>query len=126
MCEYAFYKDKERIYPKLYCKLNNKACIYSKFCTKINKYIPREGMENCYMLTQKKNDIPQGAYHVRFIDKGYLYIDIEEDRVIKIKNTLEGVTNYIYLKKNDCGYDISLTPFTNETKKKSSRKKTNV
>ena len=126
MCEYAFYKDKEKVYPKLYCRLSNTTCLYSKFCTKVNKYIPREGMENCYMMNQVKNEIPQGAYHVRFIDKGYLYVDIEGDRVVKIKNTLEGVTNYIYLKKIDGGYDISLTPFTTTTKKKTTRKKTNA
>lgn len=126
MCEYAFYNNiNNSKHPQLYCKITNKICLFSKFCTKQNKYIHREGAETCYMALERKinnSQIPLDAYHVRFVRKGYVYVEIE-NKVEKIKNTLgDKVTDYVYLEKQqDNTYKISLTPFT----KKSSKRKKN-
>ena len=126
MCPYAFYDEREKVRPKLYCSLNKKVCLYSKFCIKANKHIPNDGMENCFMaLAEEKKDIPSGAYYVRFVRKGYLYVEINDNQVIKIKDTLGNVTNYVYIKQVGDEYQVSLTPF-NEIKKKNNRKKANA
>jgi hypothetical protein len=114
MCKYVYYDNTEIVKPKMYCKLNNKICLYSKFCVNQNKYIPKEGMENCYMVLQEeKKTIPSGSYYVRFIKKGFLYVEIGNS-VIKIKDTLGTVTNYVYVKQTPNGYEIALQPFTYE------------
>lgn len=130
MCQYAYYNDREKV-PQLHCKisqLSNDICLYSKFCYKQNKYIHREGVENCYMaIEHEKTNIPNGAYYVRFVRKGYAYVEIG-DRVVKIKDTV-GVEHYAYIKQNVNGeYELSLTPFVaieaeTTSKKKSNRKK---
>lgn len=123
MCEYSYYEDGEK--PRLYCKLNKKACIFSKYCIKQKKYIHKEGVDNCYMaINEKRKIIPNGAYYVRFVRKGYVYVEID-DKVIKIKDTIGNITNYVYLQQNEQGeYTISLTPFElTPIKKKYNRKK---
>ena len=96
------------------------------FCYKQNKYIHREGVENCYMaIEHEKTNIPNGAYYVRFVRKGYAYVEMG-DRIIKIKDNI-GVEHYAYVKQNTNGeYELSLTPFIeieSTPKKKSNRKK---
>jgi hypothetical protein len=76
-------------------------------------------------IEHEKANIPNGAYYVRFVRKGYAYVEIG-DKVIKIKDTV-GVEHYAYIKQNVNGeYELSLTPFVEvetTSKKKSSRKK---
>ena len=106
--------------------VGKKVCLYSKFCIKANKHIPNDGMENCFMaLEEEKKDIPSGAYYVRFVRKGYLYVEINDNQVVEIKDTLGNVTNYVYIKQVGDEYQVSLTPF-NEIKKKNNRKKANA
>lgn len=134
MCKYIYYDNTETTKPKIYCKLNNKVCLYSKFCVNQNKYIPKEGMENCYMaLQEEKKTIPNGSCYVRFIKKGFLYVEIGNS-VVKIKDTLGTVTNYVYVRQTPNGYEIALKPFSyeivevkEETKKRTyNRKKKNA
>lgn len=109
MCQYAFYKNGEN---KLYCNINNQMCLYSKFCSKQQKYIHREGAENCYMAIEEQNrHIPDGAYYVRFVLKGYAYVEIGNS-VKMIKDTIGNIKNYVYLRDNNGEYEMSLTPFT--------------
>jgi hypothetical protein len=94
---------------------------------KVGRYIDKEGMENCFMaLEELKKNIPNDANFVRFVDEGYIYVEVD-DRVVKIKDTLGNVTNYVYLKKINGDYQISLTPFVEkQTTKKSTRAKKNA
>ena len=126
MCKYAFYEEgKDK--PQIYCKLNNQVCLFSKFCVNQNKYIHREGAETCFMASfEEQKKIPSGSHYVRFIKKGFLYVELNPDRVIKVQDTLGNVTNYVYLRENDGKYEISLTPFVENstpTKKTTNRKK---
>lgn len=124
MCEYAFY-DNKTSKPQIYCRINNKLCLFSKFCTKQNRYIHREGVDNCYMaLEEKKKTIPSGSYYVRFVKNGFIYAEVD-GRIVKIKDTIGNVGNYIYLQGSDGQYQISLTPFFNDDtpKKRQYRKK---
>ena len=121
LCKYAFY-GKEESRPQIYCKLNNRSCLFSKFCVNQGKYIHKEGVESCYMiLEENKKDIPSGSYYVRFIKNGFAYVELTRDKVIKIKDTIGEITNYVYLQQQNGEYIISLTPF--EEKKKTTRKK---
>lgn len=112
MCQYAYYNDREKI-PQLHCKisqLSNDICLYSKFCYKQNKYIHREGVENCYMaIEHDKKKIPNGAYFVRCVREGYAYVEMG-NRVVKIKDTI-GVDNFAYVRQTYNGYELSLKPF---------------
>ena len=110
MCKYTYYDETNSRKP-IYCKLNNKICIYSQYCVKVGRFIPKENMENCFMaIAESKKNIPNGSNYVRMIDKGYLYIEIE-DRVIKVKDTIGNVKDYVYLRQINGEYQISLTPF---------------
>ena len=126
MCKYSFYEEgKDK--PQIYCKLNNQICLFSKFCVNQNRYIHREGVETCYMAQfEEKKQIPSGAHYVRFIKKGYLYVELNNNRVIKILNTLGVETDYVYLREVDDKYEISLNPFvenSTQAKKTTNRKK---
>lgn len=123
MCKYGFYGEEESR-PQIYCKLNNQVCLFSKFCVNQGKYIHKEGVEHCYMIEQaSKKQIPDGAYYVRFIKKGFAYIELDNNTVIKVKDTLGNITNYVYLIKDNNGeYIISLNPII-EKKKSTNRKK---
>lgn len=121
LCKYAYYGEEESR-PQIYCKLNNRNCLFSKFCVNQGKYIHKEGVESCYMiLEENKKDIPSGSYYVRFIKNGFAYVELTRDKVIKVKDTIGKITNYVYLQQQNGEYIISLTPF--EEKKKTTRKK---
>ena len=96
LCKYAFYGE-EKSRPQIYCKLNNQYCLFSKFCVNQGKYIHKEGVENCYMVIQEsQRQIPEGSYYVRFIKKGFAYIELTRDNVIKVKDTIGNINNYVY------------------------------
>ena len=59
LCEHAFYKPEEKYTPSLYCKVDEKRCIYSKRCLKVDRFIPLEGeiiVYNDYKTIQKEID----------------------------------------------------------------------
>ena len=63
MCPYQFYKEEEKYYPRLYCKLKentmNPYCVYSKRCDKAHKYILLDNSDNCNIMEEaKKLNIP--------------------------------------------------------------------
>ena len=130
-CQYGFYKKTETNRPKLYCKITNDLCVYSKLCLKVNKYIYNDKSEEC--MIRKENDkksIPNGAYYVRFIKNGYAYVELG-DTVVKVKcDDLDNIINYIYIQQNNDGtYVGSLTPFmsnSNEPKKIAKKRKNKV
>lgn len=129
-CQYGFYKKEETNRPKLYCSITKDLCVYSKLCLKVNKYIYNDKSEECMIKKENnKKSIPNGAYYVRFIKKGYAYVELG-DTVIKVKcDNLDNIINYIYIQQNDDGtYVGSLTPFVSnsETKKITKKKKNKV
>lgn len=124
-CSYSFYDKNEKYYPKLYCSIDNKMCILSKRCEKLQKFIPLEGnYKECYKIVeQRKKNIPNGSKYIEFERNGYLYVDIDDTHTVKIKNSLGEINqNYIYVKEGIDGYEISLVPFE-ETKRTYTRKK---
>ncbi len=130
-CQYGFYKKTETNRPKLYCKITNDLCIYSKLCLKVNKYIYNDKSEECMIRKENnKKSIPNGAYYVRFVKNGYAYVELG-DTVVKVKcDSLDNITNYIYIQQNNDGtYIGSLTPFmsnNNEPKKITKKRKNKV
>lgn len=113
MCDYAYYDSKETFRQKIYCKQNGKICLYSKYCVKVGKFIPNDGMENCFMALNENKKIPSGARRVRFIKKGFLYIEMDNG-VIKVKSDTINEADYVYVRKTNGEYEISLTPFIEE------------
>ena len=73
------------------------------------------------LLEENKKNIPDGSYYVRFVKNGFAYVELNRDKVIKVKDTIGEITNYVYLSLQNGEYIISLTPF--EEKKKTTRKK---
>lgn len=112
-CIYGYYKEEETYYPRLYCKLNGRQCIYSKKCLKQERFIPLDNQGECYLFNmEKKKNIPDGSRFVRFEHKGYLFVEINDSHTIKIKNTLgQQVENYVYIRQKGTDYEISLSPF---------------
>ena len=67
LCCYAYYKPEERYCPNLWCNLDDKRCIYSKKCLKVDKFIPLEGekWKECYkFIMEKRKNIPKDSYFV--------------------------------------------------------------
>ena len=122
-CIYSYYKKEETYYPRLYCKINGKQCMYTKKCLKQEKFIPTDNQDECYLsIMESKKNIPNGTHYVRFTHKGYLFIEIDDKRTIKVKNTLGEVGDYVYIKQVGNDYEISLSPFPTEVKEESPKK----
>lgn len=122
MCPFAYYKDANEHMAHIYCKLkDDKFCIYAKLCMKpdIQKFVPTDYMDECYLMNEHlKRQIPPNSYYVRFIRNNYLYVELDDNTVVKIENTLgDAVSNYVYLKKIQDKYFISLKPFRQKSKK---------
>ena len=52
---------------------------------------------------EKKKKIPNGSYYVRFVLKGYAYVELSSDKVIKVKDIDVERCRYLfcfYVKKN--------------------------
>ena len=125
LCEYAFYKEEEKFYPRVYCKVDNKWCCYVKRCEKVERFIPiRDNVwEECgRYIMEKRKDIPSGSYFVQTTRPNkngnlFLYVLVEDDKIEKILSPFKELKqNYVYLKKKDNGYEVSLEPFKKETK----------
>ena len=125
MCKHMYYKDETEYFPRLYCKIDNKLCLYQKKCLMKNRYIPIEDnlWKECYkMIKDKIKEIPQGSYYVQSYrpnrsGKLFLYVVIN-DHVEKIPTELTSIDqDYVYLKEGLDGYEVSLTPFKSNTRK---------
>lgn len=127
-CKYSYYKEEEKYYPYLYCKVDNQRCPFVKRCQKVEKFIHIDNLneKECYRyVSEESKNIPKDSYFVQSYrpnnnGKLYLYVVIEEAVTRILSDFTEINQNYVYLKKNDDGYEISLVPF----KKTVSRKKT--
>ena len=120
-----YYKDETEYFPRLYCKIDNKLCLYQKKCLMKNRYIPIENnlWKECYkMIEDKIKEIPQGSYYVQSYrpnrsGKLFLYVVIN-DHVEKIPTELTSIDqDYVYIKEGLDGYEVSLTPFRGTRKK---------
>lgn len=118
-CKYNYYKQEENYFPRLYCSIDNGMCIYSKKCQLENKFIPLDNQGECYkMKLEEKKNIPNGSYFVetyRPNKKGflYLYIETKDGTTEKILTEFTELNqNYVYLKKANGKYKVSLIPFT--------------
>lgn len=134
VCPYGFYKKEETFYPRLYCKVTDKYCMFSKRCLKEEKYIQIEGnmWKGCYDYMQnEKRDIPENSYFVesyRPNNKGklYLYIDINGTITKVLSDFYEFNQNYIYLKEGIDGYELSMKPFAEKKKSYNRKTKTEI
>ena len=124
LCKYAFYKEEEKFYPHLYCHVDEKYCPYVKRCQKVEKFIPIKDdvWEECgKYIMEKRKEIPEGSYFVqtsRFNRAGNLLIYVAlEDKTERIETQLKELKQeYVYLKKTENGYEVSLEPFKEEKK----------
>ena len=131
MCQHMYYKDENEYFPRLYCKIDNKLCLYQKKCLMKNRYIPTEDnlWKECYkMIENKIKDIPDGSYFVQSYrpnrnGKLYLYVVIK-DKVERVLSNFTTINqDYIYLKEGLDGYEVSLTPFKSNARKSKSEDK---
>ena len=121
LCSHAFYKPEEKYMPRLYCNIENKVCIYSKKCLKVDRFVPLEGEKwrECYKyIMDKRKNIPKGSYFVQVTKpnkngKLYLYVLTEEDKIEKILSNFDKLEqDYVYLRKTAMGgYQVGLEPF---------------
>lgn len=114
LCEHAYYKPEEKYMPYLYCHIDDKRCVYSKKCMKVERFIPLENemWKECYkFIMNKRNDIPEGSYFVQTYrpnraGKLILYVAMG-DTTKKIQSRFTKLDqDYVYIDGNT----ISLTP----------------
>ena len=114
LCKHAYYKPEEKYMPYLYCHIDDKRCVYSKKCMKVERFIPLENemWKECYkFIMNKRNDIPEGSYFVQTYRPNragrlILYVAIG-DTTKKIQSCFTKLDqDYVYIDGNT----ISLTP----------------
>lgn len=114
LCEHAYYKPEEKYMPYLYCHIDDKRCVYSKKCMKVERFIPLENemWKECYkFIMNKRNDIPEGSYFVQTYRPNragrlILYVAMG-DTTKKIQSHFTKLDqDYVYIDGNT----ISLTP----------------
>lgn len=88
----CIYRDKNN------CKKMNNICPWVFWCSKINGWKERAGMEK-YCKYLKNKDVPNGYFLVAFEKKGYLYINME-DETIKIKNPFNYIPDFVKIYKS--------------------------
>ena len=114
LCEHAYYKPEEKYMPYLYCNIDDKRCVYSKKCMKVERFVPLENemWKECYkFIMQKRKNIPKDSYFVQTYRpnrkvKLILYVAME-DSTKKIQSDFTELNqDYVYID----GDVISLTP----------------
>lgn len=114
LCENAYYKPEEKYMPYLYCNVDNKRCIYSKKCMKVERFVPLENemWKECYkFIMNKRNNIPKDSYFVQTYrpnrtGKLILYVAMGDSTKKIQSNFTELKQDYVYID----GDTISLTP----------------
>ena len=114
LCEHAYYKPEEKYMPYLYCHIDDKRCVYSKKCMKVERFIPLENemWKECYkFIMNKRNNIPEGSYFVQTyrpnrMGKLILYVAMGDSTKRIQSNFTEFNQDYVYID----GDKISLTP----------------
>lgn len=80
----------------------NDKCPFVYFCDKIQDYKPMKSMpKDCKVKMSAA--VPIGYNKVAYERKGYLYIYLDTDTVIKVKNTLDKIPLYVKLRKTSGG-----------------------
>ena len=114
LCEHAYYKPEEKYMPYLYCNIDDKRCVYSKKCMKVERFVPLENemWKECYkFIMQKRKNIPKDSYFVQTyrpnrVGKLILYVAMN-DSTKKIQSDFTELNqDYVYID----GDVISLTP----------------
>lgn len=86
------------------CKRTNNICPWVSWCSKINGWKERAGMEKYCKYLQKK-EAPDGYYIVEFEKRGYLYVTVGNETV-KIKNPFDLIPEYVRLYKSKGDWKI--------------------
>lgn len=80
------------------CEVTKNICPWVMWCSKINNYKERAGVDK-YCKYKNMSNIPDGYSKVAFEKKGFLYIDVENE-TIKIKNPYDYTPLYVKLFKS--------------------------
>lgn len=127
-CKYSYYKEEYEYFPRLYCNIDDRYCMYSKKCIKENKFVPLESQKECYkMIERETKNIPKDSYFVQTYRPNkngelFLYVVIGQG-VERIQTKLKEINqNYVYLNKKASGYEVSLTPFPTQVQQQPTRK----
>ena len=136
LCKYAYYKSEEKYFPSLYCNIDDKRCIYSKKCLKVEKFVPLENemWRECYkFIMEKRKNIPKDSYFVQTYrpnknGKLYLYVVIDDKKVERILSDFTEINqDYVYIKRlSNNEYKVSLTPFVNIQPKENVEQSTQI
>jgi len=78
-------------------KINN-VCPWVSWCSQINGWKERAGMEK-YCKYLKSKNAPEGYYLVEFSKKGFLYVTVNNE-TIKIKNPFNYIPDFVRVYKN--------------------------
>lgn len=91
---------------RILCKRQNgNICPFVRWCNVSDCWKPLPSQDTCRLKSEYT--VPEKASRVRFEKKGELYIEVENNMVITLKNPFDFVPKYITLYKTKNGYGIN-------------------
>lgn len=88
------------------CELSGNLCVYVFRCQAEMMWKPLDGMDKCSLRLEQIPTLSKGEYFVRFEKDGFLYVEYENDTVIKIENTLNYIPKVVKIDVVDGEYQI--------------------
>lgn len=109
-CKYSYQGELVNDRHYLYCNINNKDCIFIRYCERINDIISSDGYKNCPILTEKERTIgmtKEKEHKVLFEKRGMLAVELndKDGQVVMAEHSFEGeIPPYVALSKRDGKY----------------------
>lgn len=98
MCEYC---EKGSYFGFCTCTKSHETCPFMRRCNVEHDWLPIDAMDRCTLRRpERRIELKQGEYKVRFEKNGDLYIEIE-DYVIQKKNPFDHIPEKVEMVKID-------------------------
>lgn len=90
-----------------HCKKTKELCPFVRKCSNEHRWKPLDSMEKCTL--RRKDDFVQlrkGEYKVSIASKGYLFVKVDDNTTIKIRNPFDSAPEKVELVKVGAEYYI--------------------
>lgn len=90
-----------------YCKKTKELCPFVRKCSNEHRWKPLDSMERCTL--RRKDDcitLRKGEYKVSIVSKGYLFVKVDDNTTIKIRNPFDSAPDKVELVKVGAEYYI--------------------
>jgi hypothetical protein len=123
-CPYQYYNEEDISYPRLFCKLTKRSCMYVKKCELEHRFVSQDNTNECYYYNMElRKNVPKGSYPIvtkrKSIRGMILYVEIDGRTIQTILPKVDDYKeNYIYLEFCEDG---SIIPHEKPVEKKPSK-----